>query len=41
MWGMLHEAADPSTELNRIMNSDYMEDFNAGESLAWTLRDFG
>ena len=31
--GMLHEAADPSTELNRIMNSDYMEDFNAPENL--------
>ena len=31
--GMLYEAADPSTELNRIMNSDYMEDFNAPENL--------
>ena len=31
--GMLHEAADPNTELNRIMNSDYMEDFNAPQNL--------
>ncbi len=31
--GMLYEAADPTTELNRIMNSGYMEDFNAPENL--------
>jgi len=31
--GMLFEGADPSSELARIMNSDYMENFNAPENL--------
>jgi hypothetical protein len=31
--GMLFEGADPSTELARIMNSDYLESFNAPENL--------
>ena len=31
--GMLFEGADPSTELARIMNSDYLENFNAPENL--------
>ena len=31
--GMLFEGADPSTELARIMNSDYMANYNAPENL--------
>ena len=31
--GMLFEGADLSTELARIMNSDYMENYNAPENL--------